>query len=35
MRFNDKQKKIISAVIAVAMIVPVALGIIYTFIPAA
>ncbi len=26
MRFNDKQKKIICAVIAVAMIIPVVLG---------
>ncbi len=33
MRFNDKQKKIICAVVAVAMLVPVAIGIVSMFIP--
>ena len=35
MRFNDKQKKIISGVVALAMLVPVVWGIVMTFMPAA
>lgn len=34
MRFNDKQKKIICAVVAVCMIVPVIIGAVAMLIPA-